>query len=135
MSNNSKKTTGISVDDLKRQAAGQWPQILLAAGLSYEQTQPGHKGPCPICRTGTDRYAPFSDVAETGGVMCRHCHNAESLPKSGDGFAAVQWLRNCSFPEALQFVAAELQHNVARTAEAASTNVVQVRQSKKTRDS
>jgi len=94
-------------DDVKRAAAGQWARILQAAGLRAEQCRPGHKGPCPRCG-GKDRFNPFKDIAESGGLWCRHCHNSESAPKAGDGFAAVQWLRGCGFPEALEFVAVEL---------------------------
>jgi hypothetical protein len=105
--------TGITIpeklnrDDVKRAAAGQWARILQAAGLRPEQCSPKHKGPCPRCN-GRDRFSPFNDIAESGGLLCRQCHNGESIPKAGDGFAAVQWLRGCGFPEALEFVAVEL---------------------------
>lgn len=94
-------------DDVKRAAAGQWARILQAAGLRPEQCSPKHKGPCPRCN-GQDRFSPLNHFAESGGLWCRHCHNSESFPKAGDGFAAVQWLRGCGFLEALEFVAVEL---------------------------
>ncbi|MFN9287311.1 MAG: primase-helicase zinc-binding domain-containing protein, partial [Planctomyces sp.] len=75
---------GLNRDDVKRAAAGQWARILQAAGLRAEQCRPGHKGPCPRCG-GKDRFNPFKDIAESGGLWCRHCHNSESAPKAGDG--------------------------------------------------
>lgn len=86
-------------DELKRQAQGRWLQILQAAGLPYELLD-GRGHPCPKCG-GTDRFSVFGDVDLTGGMMCRQCFDE----KNGDGFAAVMWLRDCSFREALIFVA------------------------------
>ena len=94
-------------DDVWRAAAGNWQRILQAAGLRPEQCNPKHKGPCPRCG-GRDRFSPLKHFAESGGLWCRQCHHGESIPKAGDGFAAVQWLRGCGFPEALDFVAVEL---------------------------
>jgi len=97
----------ISADEVKRQAEGRWLQILRAAGLPYELLD-GRGHPCPKCG-GTDRFSVFGDVDLTGGVMCRQCF----AEKNGDGFAAVMWLRDCSFPEAVAFVASHLRltHN------------------------
>ena len=92
----------ISAAELKRQAEGRWLQILAAAGLPIELLD-GRGHPCPKCG-GTDRFSVFGDVDLTGGLMCRQCFNKGN----GDGFAAVMWLRDCSFPEALAFVAETL---------------------------
>lgn len=93
---------------VKRQAAGQWQRILQnVCGLTAEQVRPGYRGPCPQCG-GDDRFSPLKDVAETGGLWCRGCHNAESSPAAGDGLSAVQWLLRVSFTDALRAVADEL---------------------------
>lgn len=97
--NTKQHTQSISVEDVKRAASGRWLQILPAAGLPSELLD-GRQHPCPKCG-GTDRFTAFGDVDVTGGVMCRQCFSKEN----GDGLAAVQWLRGCTFPEALAFVA------------------------------
>jgi hypothetical protein len=83
-------------------AAGHWQSILTAAGLPPDCLS-GKNGPCPKCE-GKDRFAAFADVDETGGVNCRKCHNINN----GDGFATVQWWRNCTFPEAITFIAEQI---------------------------
>ena len=97
--NNQRRASSIPVDEVKRAASGRWLQILPAAGLPSELLD-GRGHPCPKCG-GTDRFTAFGDVDVTGGVMCRQCFKSDN----GDGLAAVQWLRDCSFPEALAFVA------------------------------
>lgn len=100
--------SALKADDVKRQAAGQWQRILQSVcRLTAEQVRPGYRGPCPQCG-GDDRFSPLKDVAETGGLWCRGCHNADSALKAGDGLAAVQWLLRVSFAEALRAVADEL---------------------------
>lgn len=103
MSTNTQNTTqrpnSHSVEELKREAESRWLQILAAAGLPSELLD-GRQHPCPKCG-GTDRFTAFGDVDLTGGVMCRQCFSKDN----SDGLAAVQWLRECSFPEALGFVA------------------------------
>ena len=86
------------VEEIKSLAAGRWVTILTAAGLPSAALS-GKNGPCPKCG-GTDRFAAFRDVAETGGVNCRKCHNE----RNGDGIATVQWWRGCTFAEAVQIV-------------------------------
>lgn len=113
----------MKAEDVKRQAAGQWRPILQAAGLSWEQTQPGYRGPCPKCG-GRDRFSTLKDIVETGGLWCRNCHHSKTLPKSGDGFAAVQWLRDCSFREALEFVAGDLHSSSSGASESPATPAV-----------
>jgi hypothetical protein len=95
-------SSGASLDDVKRKAAGNWTAVLNAAGLPHELLD-GRGHPCPKCG-GTDRFSAFRDVETAGGVMCRRCFNE----KNGDGFAALMWLRDCSFPEAVEFVAETL---------------------------
>lgn len=96
----------LSVDDIKRQAAGRWPDILRnVCGLTDSQLNPRVHGPCPKCG-GTDRYRALDDVAETGGLFCNQCHHSHN----GDGLAAVQWLRDCTFPEAVGLVSSCIGH-------------------------
>lgn len=100
----------LSADEVKRQAAGRWPDILQrVCGLSDSQLNPKQHGPCPRCG-GTDRFRALDDVAETGGLYCNQCFSTGN----GDGLAAVQWLRDCTFAEALRLVAAELGHSRER---------------------
>lgn len=94
----------ILVDELRRAAAGHWESILQSVcGLTADQLNPRRHGPCPQCG-GTNRSRAHDDVAETGGFFCNQCHNGGTNPKSSDGFAAVQWLRKCTFPESLQLL-------------------------------
>lgn len=98
----------VRAEDVKREAAGRWQQILAnVCGLRAEQLRPGYRGPCPKC-DGDDRFSPLKDIADTGGLWCRGCHNADSVPKAGDGLASVQWLLGCPFSEALRRVADEV---------------------------
>jgi len=84
---------------IKAAAAGRWLDILTAAGVGAELLD-GKGHPCPRCG-GTDRFSAFRDVAERGAVICRKC-----LDKGGgDGLATVAWIRGCSLPEAVRFVA------------------------------
>ena len=95
----------LRAEDVKRRAAGRWQDIFQTrCGLSGEQLNPSVHGPCPQCG-GTDRFRAMDDVAETGGLLCNGCHNGETSPRCGDGLAAVQWLLNVSFSEALAIVA------------------------------
>ena len=111
----------LDAEDIKRAAAGRWDQILVATTcLSVEQVTPKHRGPCPRCG-GHDRFNPLKTVRDTGGLWCRKCHNRDSSPRGGDGLAAIQWLNNCSFPDALKMVAAEVNDNPHGLATAPST--------------
>lgn len=89
-------------ENVKVAARGRWIEILTAAGLAAEYLT-GRNGPCPKCG-GKDRFAAFKDVAETGGVNCRKCHHE----RNGDGIATLEWWRDCSFREALEFAAERL---------------------------
>jgi hypothetical protein len=101
----------LSAEDIKRQAVGRWPDILrTVCGLEDSQLNPRHHVPCPKCG-GTDRFRALDDVAETGGLFCNQCHNKGTTPKAGDGFAAVQWARDCTFPEAVRLVADCIGHH------------------------
>jgi hypothetical protein len=91
----------LSVDDIKRQAAGRWVQILQSVcRLTDSQLNPRVHCPCPQCG-GTDRFRALDDVAETGALFCNNCFSE----RNGDGFAAIQWLNGVTFQGALRLVA------------------------------
>ena len=90
--------------EVKQAASGRWLEILPAATSIEQEQLNGKNGPCPNCG-GHDRFSAMKDAAETGGLLCRHCHNGETKPKAGDGLSAIQWLNGCTFPEALRLVA------------------------------
>ena len=79
-----------SIADLKRLAQGRWRSILEAAGIPAESLAGNRGRPCPRCG-GRDRFAPMRDFDSRGAVLCRHCHNAQTDPKCGDGIATLAW--------------------------------------------
>lgn len=88
----------IDAQEVKREAAGRWPEILSSvAGLPREALDGKHR-PCPRCG-GKDRFRLLSQ--EDGAVICNRCF----CTRNGDGLAAIQWATGCSFPEAVQSVA------------------------------
>lgn len=91
-----------SISDLKRLASGRWREILAAAGLPAELLDRRGK-PCPKCG-GRDRFASLPDFDTRGSLICRHCHNASSNPRSGDGLASLQWWLGCSTAEAISWL-------------------------------
>lgn len=95
----------LNAEDIKRRAAGRCSHILQSVcGLTEHQVNPKVHGPCPNCG-GTDRFRAFDDVNETGGLLCNQCG------KRSDLFASIQWLKRCTFSEALKMVADEIGHN------------------------
>ena len=101
---NKPRNKRFDVAEVKRAAAGRWNDILPAVTCIDAEKLTGKNGPCPKCG-GSDRFAAFKDFSDSGGVQCRHCHNGDTKPRSGDGLAAVQWLTGCTFPEAMRLVA------------------------------
>jgi|GEM_PF-911450 len=94
----------MKADEVKRQSAGRWVQILRdVCGLTDSQLNPNSHGPCPQCG-GEDRFRALDDVAETGALYCNKCFST----RNGDGFAAIQWLKNVTFPGAVKLVAEAL---------------------------
>jgi hypothetical protein len=92
-------TRPVSVEDVKRKATGRWREILVAAGIPDELLDGKHH-PCPRCpERGKDRFRLID--LERGAVLCNQCFKE----KNGDGLAAVHWIRDCSFPEALAWTA------------------------------
>jgi hypothetical protein len=88
----------IDIEGLKASARGRWLDILTAEGFPAESLD-GRGRPCPRC-FGTNRFSAFKDFAETGGVICRKCHDE----KNSDGFATLIWWLECDFPEAVKRV-------------------------------
>jgi hypothetical protein len=90
----------LKADDIKRQAAGRWIEILQAVcRLTAEQLNPKIHQACPQCG-GHDRFRALDDIAETGGLFCNQCFSTGN----GDGFAAIQWLNGVTFNGALKLV-------------------------------
>ncbi len=91
----------LSAEDIKRQAAGRWIQILQSVcRLTDSQLNPKVHCPCPQCG-GTNRFRALDDVAETGALFCNQCFSE----RNGDGFAAIQWLNGTTFQGSLKLVA------------------------------
>ena len=87
----------LDIDSLKRAAAGRWGEILSTLGGVPADILDGHHHPCPKCG-GTDRFR-YDKKKEF--CFCNQCFSK----KSGDGFAALQWLTGCTFPESVARVA------------------------------
>jgi phage/plasmid primase-like uncharacterized protein len=89
--------------ELMAMARGRWIEILTAAGIPADSLVGRHGRPCPRCG-GRDRFSPLIDVADRGAVLCRHCHNAETIPRCGDGIAALRWWLGIDASEALKWL-------------------------------
>lgn len=87
-------------DTIRTAATGRWRGILASLNIDVP-TSPKRHGPCPACH-GTDRFR-FDDEDGRGTWFCNQCE-----PKAGDGFALVQNVKRCGFPDALQLVAGVL---------------------------
>ena len=83
--------------EIRERARGRWPEILTAVGGVPPEILDGKHHPCPRCG-GTDRFR-FIDP-DAGALFCNVCFNKAN----GDGFSAVMWLLDCTFPEALRAV-------------------------------
>ncbi len=75
----------IDKEALLAQCRGRWRGILMQLGIGAEFLAGKHTH-CPKC-AGKDRFRPFSDFDETGGVICSQCHSQ----KNGDGLSTVMW--------------------------------------------
>lgn len=83
----------IDVEAIKAAAVGRWPDILASLGGIPLEILDGKNHPCPKC-DGADRFSCV-DI-DRGALLCRHCFNQ----RNGDGLAALQWLRDWTFPTA-----------------------------------
>ncbi len=82
-----------ATNELKRMAAGRWPEILQALGGLPSELLDGKNHPCPRCG-GNDRFR-FSNLDGNGSCYCNQCFKADN---GGDGLAALQWLRGWDVP-------------------------------------
>ncbi|MEK6249191.1 MAG: hypothetical protein N2C12_13500, partial [Planctomycetales bacterium] len=89
----------MNIQSLKSLASEKWPKILTAITRIDPGLLDGKHHPCPKCG-GTDRFRVFDDFADTGGMICNQCHRE----KNGDGISTVQWLNECSLPEAVRLI-------------------------------
>lgn len=91
----------MKVGTVKDAARGRWLELLSElGGLPYELLD-GQHHPCPRCG-GTDRFRLIDP--EAGAVLCNQCFREDN----GDGIAAIAWLRDWPFKEALDRVAERL---------------------------
>lgn len=91
----------IDVADIKRAAAGHWPELLSALGGIPADVLDGNHHPCPKC-AGTDRFRMI-DV-EAGALYCNSCFSKGN----GDGIAALQHFAGVDFSTALRMLADHL---------------------------
>ena len=83
------------IADVKAAAVGRTVDILRdVAGIPAEYLDGRREHPCPKC--GGDTRFRLVD-AQAGAVRCNQCFQA----KCGDFLAAVTWMKNMSFPEAI----------------------------------
>lgn len=85
-------------------AAGRWFEILTGAGMPANALSDRRGRACPRC-FGTDRFCVLRDFAERGAVLCRHCHNASTEPRCGDGVATLRWWLGVDAAGALRWLA------------------------------
>lgn len=78
---------------VKREAKGQWPEILSRIGIPRKALTKRNK-PCPACG-GVDRFS-FLDNGY-GAFVCRSLDS-----EGGDGFGLIQHFRECSFRDAVR---------------------------------
>ncbi|MDB4545020.1 hypothetical protein N9009_00500 [bacterium] len=97
----------VNVQEIKQVAKGRWAEVITTITGIPSELLDGKGHPCPRCN-GSDRFSAFPDFNETGSLLCRHCHNGDTSPKSGDGISAIQWLMGVTFPNALALIAEHL---------------------------
>ena len=97
------RSYSIPIHELKRMARGRWREILRDAGIPSEALADRRGRPCPKCG-GRDRFAALKDIENVGAVLCRHCFNGSTDPRSGDGLASLQWWLACSMPDAIRWL-------------------------------
>lgn len=93
--------THIDVNEVKLAATGRWREILVSVGGLASEKLSGRHCPCPKCG-GIDRFRAID--TKQGVLFCNKCFSNAN----GDGLAAVRWLLDLDFPEALNLVADHL---------------------------
>lgn len=89
----------LSLPDIKSQANGHWPGILMALGIDERYLSKEH-GPCPACG-GTDRFR-FHNNDGNGGYFCSP--NGAGCG-AGDGFTLLQKVHSWDLRKCLEEVA------------------------------
>ena len=87
--------------EIKAAAQGRELEILRSVAGIDESYLDGKHHPCPKCG-GTDRFRLID--AKAGAVLCNQCFRTEN----GDFIAAVKWMKETSFPDALAMIADHL---------------------------
>jgi len=88
-----------NLEAVRNAASGNWRRVLSQICNVRESILTTREGPCPKCG-GTGRFNAYKDFDKTGGVRCNQCFSN----RNADGFAAIQWLTGCTFPEAISRV-------------------------------
>lgn len=88
----------LDTGEVRQAAEGRWYGEILPANGFDRDILDGRHHPCPKCG-GTDRFRAIDPAA--GAVICNQCFSEEN----GDGFAALMWLNNLTFPAARALVA------------------------------
>ena len=86
----------MNIDAIKSSSSGRWLGIFQSLGIEVPMP-PGQHGPCPIERSGTDRFRLDRDSAISGTWFCGQCS-----PHAGDGISLVQRALGLSFVETLE---------------------------------
>ncbi len=104
--NESQKRPGkLDISTVKSLASGRWIYLIPALSSCPADILDSSKHPCPKCG-GTDRFRAYDDFNQEGGLLCSQCFPPSK--SNADGFAALQWLNNWTFAEALRAVAERL---------------------------
>lgn len=90
-----------SMDEIKQAGHGNWPAVLMAAGVPAELLNTRKHQPCPECG-GTDRYR-FTDHGGKGTWICNQCH-----PEGGSPIDLLMAVFGYSFHEAKDVLAGVL---------------------------
>ncbi len=117
------------VDELKRAAAGRWPEIVPALTIIPAEVLDGRHHPCPKC-AGTDRFRALDDFSQTGAVLCNQCFSQDN----GDGIAAIQHFAGVDFKAAIHKLADYLGVPANGSGKAHAANGRAKRQPKKAAD-
>lgn len=99
-----KNAPRLDVEEVRHAAEGRWLDILSYHGANRDDLDGRHHA-CPKCG-GTDRFRCIDESA--GALMCNQCF----ATNNGDGFAALMWLNNWTFPQSVEAVASQL--NIGR---------------------
>lgn len=93
----------VSFDEIKRQAAGRWQDILPAlTPLSGDVLRKaGDDHPCPLCNSKSTIW-PADDAEQSGRIACRKC--TDNRP-TGDGIATVAAFAGCTQGDAAKRIA------------------------------